>query len=208
MEDYAIKGETQEPSTKETPQKVSIELPKTVTLEPNPNTQNASSAVVAPPQPTSVIQTKSTKFCLNCGSKIDKNAAMCPNCGVMQSKAATGKNIKFCSNCGSEIDIKAEICPKCGVRQSGSIGISGEKNPVVAAFLSFLIVGLGQVYVGKPKRGIVLFCAGMVFVFTSVLIIPLFGVLACWIGGIYDAYQLAQGEPGLFSFIDRYTNEL
>jgi TM2 domain-containing membrane protein YozV/RNA polymerase subunit RPABC4/transcription elongation factor Spt4 len=208
MEDYEIKGETQETSAKQTHQEVSIERPKTETIEPNPGTQNASSVVVAPPQPTSVIQTKSTKFCANCGSKIDKNAAMCPNCGVMQSKASTGKNIKFCSNCGSEVDIKAEICPKCGVRQPGSIGISGEKSPVVAAFLSFLIVGLGQVYVGKPKRGIVLFGAGIVFAFTSFLIIPFFGVLACWIGGIYDAYKLAQGEPGLFSFIDRYTNEL
>jgi TM2 domain-containing membrane protein YozV len=175
MEDYEIKGETQETSAKQTHQEVSIERPKTETIEPNPGTQNASSVVVAPPQPTSVIQTKSTKFC---------------------------------SNCGSEVDIKAEICPKCGVRQPGSIGISGEKSPVVAAFLSFLIVGLGQVYVGKPKRGIVLFGAGIVFAFTSFLIIPFFGVLACWIGGIYDAYKLAQGEPGLFSFIDRYTNEL
>jgi len=152
-----------------------------------------------------VQQPKSTKYCANCGAKIDKNAAMCTSCGALQGKKPVGKNDKFCTNCGSKIDINAEICPKCGVRQAGS---AGEKNPVIAGILSFLIVGLGQVYAGKPKRGIVLFIASVVFALLSWLMIPVLLVLACWLVGIYDAYVLAQGEPGPFRFIDRYTNEL
>jgi len=118
------------------------------------------------------------------------------------------KATKFCTNCGSEIDIKAEICPKCGVRQHGGAGFAGDKNPALAAVLSFLVVGLGEVYAGKPQRGIVLFIACVIFAMTSFLVLPVFAIFACWIGSIYDAYKVAQGEPGPFSFIDDYTHEL
>jgi len=166
--------------------------------KPEPGAQKAGEEVP-------VQQPQSTKYCVNCGAKIDKNAAMCTSCGALQGKKPVGKNDKFCTNCGSMIDINAEICPKCGVRQAGSMG---EKNPVIAGILSFLIVGLGQVYAGKPKRGIVLFIVSVVLAILSWLIVPGILVFACWLVGIYDAYVLAQGEPGPFSFIDRYTNEL
>jgi len=123
------------------------------------------------------------------------------------SPEPTAKKGKFCTNCGSEIDSRAEICPKCGVRQPGSMGFAGDKSPAIAALLSFLVVGLGQVYAGKMKRGIVLFAACVVFFMVSFLVLPVFAALACWIVSIYDAYKLAQGEPGPFSFIDNYTNE-
>jgi len=201
MEDYATQFETQYVSKEEKLQGSSIEPPKKEAVEPNSSTQNLSSATYA--QPTLI-----TKFCINCGSKIDKNASMCPNCGVVQSKISEERKTKFCTNCGSEIDVKAEICPKCGVRQSMGFSIPGEKNPAIAALLSVFIVGLGEVYAGKPKRGIVLFIACIVFAITSFLVIPFFGILACWLGSIYDSYKLAQGEPGIFSFIDHYTNEI
>jgi len=88
------------------------------------------------------------------------------------------------------------------------MGFAGEKSPAIAALLSFLVVGLGQVYAGKLKRGIVLFAACVIFVMASFLVLPAFAAFACWIGSIYDAYKIAQGEPGPFSFIDNYTNEL
>lgn len=196
--------EARDESPKKEFKDISTESSKTEFSDTNFDTENVSSA---PPNQNLIIQNKNTKFCINCGSKIDKNASMCPSCGVVQSKISEERNTKFCTNCGSEIDSKAEICPKCGVRQSRSIGISGEKSPAIAALLSFLIVGLGQVYIGKPKRGIVLFIACIIFLMTGFLVIPMFGFLGCWLGSIYDAYMLAQGEPGPLSFIDHYTNE-
>jgi TM2 domain-containing membrane protein YozV len=103
------------------------------------------------------------------------------------------KETKFCSNCGEEIDIEAEICPKCGVRVKAPTVAStvGEKNPVLAAILSFLIAGLGQIYNGEIRKGIILIIAYVIsIVLCSILIgIPL--VVILWIYGIYDAYTTA-----------------
>lgn len=52
-----------------------------------------------------------------------------------------------------------------------------KKSPVLAAVLSFLLGGLGQVYNGQPGKGLLIF-------FTSWLIIP-------WIYGIINAYKTA-----------------
>jgi TM2 domain-containing membrane protein YozV/RNA polymerase subunit RPABC4/transcription elongation factor Spt4 len=206
MEDYSANLDISEDEKKATAKKTSMEQPRTEV--------NASDSI--PPKASqkstesseTLGQATGAKFCVNCGSSIDRNASICPKCGVAQSKNPKEKSTKFCTNCGSEIDSKAEICPRCGVRQPGIMGFSGEKNPAIAALLSFLVVGLGQVYAGKPKRGIVLFAACVIFAMTSFLVLPVFAALACWIGSIYDAYKIAQGEPGPFSFIDNYTNEL
>ncbi|MCJ7443669.1 MAG: zinc ribbon domain-containing protein [Methanotrichaceae archaeon] len=150
----------------------------------------------------SAATVRTTKHCLNCNAEIDINAAMCPKCGVMQNKRPAGKSKMFCHNCGAEIDINAEICPKCGVRQkSGGVSTTGEKSPIVAAVLSFLIPGLGQMYVGKMKRGLVLLAAALLLLVTGV------GYIVVMIASIYDAYKLAEGEPGPLAFIDQYTHE-
>ncbi|MEM2137713.1 MAG: hypothetical protein QW568_01360 [Candidatus Anstonellaceae archaeon] len=64
------------------------------------------------------------------------------------------------------------------------------KNPLIAAVLSFVITGLGQVYCGKVKKGVVLFIAAVIGAF--LFFIP--GLLV-WLFGIYDAYMTAQGKP-------------
>jgi TM2 domain-containing membrane protein YozV/RNA polymerase subunit RPABC4/transcription elongation factor Spt4 len=206
MEDYDANLEIQAEKKKGTAKNTSIEPPEAVVDELDPSAKNASSTPTT--KPLSVVQDSSTKFCVNCGTKIDKNAVICPKCGVAQSRTPSEKTTKFCTNCGSVIDINAVVCPKCGVRQSGSLGLAGDKNPAIAALLSFLVVGLGQVYAGKPKRGIVLFAASVVFVIAGFLVVPILAALACWIGSIYDAYKIAEGDPGPFSFIDGYTNEV
>ena len=93
-------------------------------------------------------------FCPSCGSEVG-NAKFCQNCGSAIEQNSS-PNSKFCSNCGSEIDYKAEICPKCGVRQVSVSSQSSEKNVWVAVLLSLLIVGLGQFYLGLPKKGALL----------------------------------------------------
>lgn len=98
---------------------------------------------------------------------------------------------KFCSNCGAEIDEKAEICPKCGVRQAGTYN-SQEKNPGIAAVLSALWVGLGQIYNGEIGKGILLM---IVYFVSALLIFVIIGFITTpilWIYGVYDAYNSAQ----------------
>lgn len=206
MEDYSANLDASE--KKELPNDKKA-LPEQTRAKANvPDASAPLTSQISAASPESTAKTASGKFCINCGSEIDRNAFVCPKCGVTQSARPAEKKTKFCTNCGSEIDSKAEICPKCGVRQPGGMGFAGEKNPVIAALLSFLIVGLGQVYAGKPKRGIVLFVASVVFVIAGFLVVPVLAALACWIGSIYDAYKIAEGEQGPFSFIDGYTNEI
>lgn len=106
-----------------------------------------------------------------------------------------------CHECGAEISAKAEICPKCGVRQSTQV--SG-KSPIIAAILNLLVVGLGHVYIGHTKRGIVLFVLAIAIAIIS------FGL--GWIFGMfvtsYDAYQLAQGNPGPLDFLEKYLKKI
>jgi TM2 domain-containing membrane protein YozV/RNA polymerase subunit RPABC4/transcription elongation factor Spt4 len=134
----------------------------------------------------------SEKYCANCGIEIDQTEEICPECGVRQPGAT---KTKYCANCGNKIDKKAEICPECGVRQPGATTyqqpIYQQKNPGIAAVLSALWVGFGQIYNGEIAKGIVL----MGLYFISVLLIFVFiGIVTTpilWIFGIYDAYNTA-----------------
>ena len=100
------------------------------------------------------------------------------------------KETKFCSNCGEEIDIDAEICPKCGVRVKAPT--VGEKNPGLAAVLSFLIVGLGQIYNGQIGKGIVLIICYVISILLVFIVIGIPLLVILWIYGIYDAYNTAK----------------
>ncbi len=62
-----------------------------------------------------------------------------------------------------------------------------KKDPILAGVLSFLVPGLGQMYVGKFGRGAILFIlyiiGWFVFVFPAIII---------WIIAIWDAYKTAK----------------
>lgn len=67
-----------------------------------------------------------------------------------------------------------------------------QKNPGLAAVLSFLITGLGQIYNGQIGKGIGFLVAAVIAgVLCSVVIgFVLFPVI--WIYGTYDAYKTAE----------------
>lgn len=112
-------------------------------------------------------------------------------------------NTKFCSNCGAQIDEKAEICPKCGVRVLFPQVYQQTKSGALAAILSAIIPGIGQIYCGRGGRGIwiLLLSIFLWFLFGSaasenpdsggpgffILLILLF-----WIWNIFDASKLAK----------------
>ena len=77
------------------------------------------------------------------------------------------------------------------------------KNPIIAVILNLIIAGLGHVYLGRPKRGIVLFLLTVVVAVVSSGIGWIVGVILC----SYDAYQLAKNKTAPFDFLDRYIGE-
>jgi TM2 domain-containing membrane protein YozV len=59
------------------------------------------------------------------------------------------------------------------------------KNPIVAALLSFILLGgVGQIYLGQTKKGII--------IMVVTLILSCIGIgLITWIVGVVDAYIMA-----------------
>lgn len=71
------------------------------------------------------------------------------------------------------------------------------KNPGLAAVLSFVVCGLGQIYNGELLRGIVMFVLYVVLFLLFWAIVPNFTIgllvpIALWIFGIVDAYRMAE----------------
>ncbi|KJS10659.1 MAG: hypothetical protein VR67_17395 [Peptococcaceae bacterium BRH_c8a] len=66
-----------------------------------------------------------------------------------------------------------------------------QKNPGIAAVLSFLIIGLGQVYNGQISKGLLFFGGAIVSGFLTMIIIGFILLPVIWLYGIYDAYKTA-----------------
>ncbi len=103
------------------------------------------------------------------------------------------QEIKFCHNCGAEIDKEATTCPQCGVLQQDKSLHSELKNPGLAAVLSFLIIGVGQIYNGQIGKGILFMAVQMVNVVITFLTLFLWTPIYLAVFGyaIWDAYNTA-----------------
>lgn len=66
------------------------------------------------------------------------------------------------------------------------------KNPGIAAVLSFLFTGLGQIYNGKLLKGFAFMAAGALNIFLMFIIIGFITGPLFWIYNIYDAYSDAE----------------
>lgn len=121
----------------------------------------------------------------------------------------------FCTRCGSEIPSENSYCTSCGRKLyfTGNTSYYGQvsftvpetremvypsmkaRSPFLAFLLSFLLIGLGQTYVGQITKGVALFMVALV---TGVLITPHIAV-GIWLIGFIDAYRIArklrQGYP-------------
>ncbi|MBZ2165905.1 hypothetical protein [Methanobacterium spitsbergense] len=67
-----------------------------------------------------------------------------------------------------------------------------EKNPWIAVLLSFLIVGLGQVYNGQILKGLILFICAIVTGLLTFILIGWILLPILWVINLYDAYITAQ----------------
>lgn len=99
----------------------------------------------------------------------------------------------ICKYCKTEIDDNAAVCPNC----QNVVDRQKASNPVIAAILSVLITGVGQMYAGKFKKGLLFFGLQLMFGFLVIFTIGLslipYAIL--WAYAIYDAYKTAkQGQ--------------
>jgi len=112
-----------------------------------------------------------------------------------------GPDEVFCRDCGEIISERAEICPACGVRQRPPPTSSTESaledlleggNPFVAAVLSALFPGLGQLYNRELERGIAFIVGGMTAAFSALVLVGFILYPVVWLFSIYDAYTRAE----------------
>lgn len=123
-----------------------------------------------------------------------------------------------CRMCGEQLPAGATICEKCGhviekeiKNQPNAIGyMKPLKSKGIAAVLSTIFMGLGQIYTGKIAKGVVLavieaFCLSQEFTFSLALLdgnltltmwAAYLGItvvfIVLWIWQIFDAYKLAK----------------
>lgn len=117
-------------------------------------------------------------------AKKSGKVAVIPN-GV--SRPASTKT-KRCPFCAEEIQYAANKCRHCGEFMPGSRLPRKLKEPGVAAAMTFVIPGLGQIYNGQIFAGLAL---GMLcFVFYFSIALAILG-LAIHVFLIFDAYKTA-----------------
>lgn len=100
----------------------------------------------------------------------------------------------YCDKCGAELADNASFCSRCGNR----IESSKQKNVYIALILSFFITGLGSVYAGNIKKGLVLFSTRLLLIVIG-LFINIFIIFSIfiWAYAFYEAYrdvQIANGQ--------------
>ena len=100
----------------------------------------------------------------------------------------------FCENCGTELADDATFCSNCGNR----VRANRKKNIYIALVLTFIITGLGSIYAGNVKKGLILLAARLLFAllggFLSIFLV--FSLLV-WAYAFYEAYkdiQIANGH--------------
>lgn len=109
----------------------------------------------------------------------------------------------YCRDCGAVISERAEICPECGVRQrdppKSSVDslveeLTGGGNPFVAAVLSVLLPGLGQLYNRELQKGIAVMVAGLIALASVAALVGIVLYPAVWLYAVWDAYVVADRQ--------------
>lgn len=107
----------------------------------------------------------------------------------------------FCRNCGAVISADAELCPECGVRQqpppTSGVDAALEDlleggNPFVAAVLSALFPGLGQIYNRELERGLAFIVGSFLALLSTLVLVGFVLYPLVWLYAIYDAYTRAE----------------
>ena len=120
------------------------------------------------------------------------------------SDRTRGEDEAFCRNCGEVIDARASFCPECGADQRSSSTTSSIDsalddlfrggNPFVAAVLSALFPGIGQIYNRELEKGVVIMILSLLAVASALVLVGFVIYPIIWIYAIYDAYKVAERQ--------------
>lgn len=69
------------------------------------------------------------------------------------------------------------------------------RSPGIAAVMSFVIPGAGQIFNGQIGKGIMMCCLFAVGIFFSLFFIGIPILVGVWAWAIYDAYAVAENPP-------------
>ena len=100
----------------------------------------------------------------------------------------------FCDKCGSKLAEDATFCSNCG----NPVKAKKNKNIYIALILTFILTGLGSIYAGNMKKGLMLLIARILLAILGLFIgiFFVFSVLV-WAYAFYEAYkdvQIANGH--------------
>lgn len=95
----------------------------------------------------------------------------------------------FCDKCGTELEDNASFCSNCG-NKVNKVTKKENKNIYIALILTFFLTGLGSIYAGNAKKGLILLIARLAFAVIGVFV-GIFLVLSVlvWTYGFYEAYK-------------------
>jgi len=127
-------------------------------------------------------------FCSQCGAENPDGARFCGKCGAPMAAAAPAP-------APATVDtMRGGAVPAPVVVNNSGSGVHNAtptgKTPWVAALLSFIIIGLGQVYNGDFKKGAAMFVGAVLGVWLTGGLAT-FGI---WIWSMIDGWQVAAGK--------------
>jgi len=131
-------------------------------------------------------------FCTNCGKQIPDGSKFCPYCGAKLSLAGESEESQVQSVL-SEGEKKKKAYDEELLRAKAQLAVRvGTKSPGLAAVLSFLFTGLGQIYNGQVGKAILFIVLGAISIGLMFVVIGFILYPIIWIIGIVDAYNTAK----------------
>jgi TM2 domain-containing membrane protein YozV len=133
--------------------------------------------------------------CPNCGTQVDDSVRFCGNCGHQMQGQATSSRAPSSAAAPSPASsiLPSNVLPSnAAPGQPQIMLIKAGKNSGLAAVLSFLWCGLGQIYNGQVLKGVIF---GVIYFISALLIFAVIGLLTTpilWIWGMVDAYRTSE----------------
>jgi len=131
-------------------------------------------------------------FCPNCGKQIPDGSKFCPYCGAKLALEGESNETQAQGVLSEEEQKKKayeEELIKAKAQQAAKVG---SKSPGLAAVLSFLYPGLGQIYNGQVGKAILFIILGAISIGLMFVVIGYFLYPIIWIIGMVDAYNTAK----------------
>lgn len=106
---------------------------------------------------------------------------------------------RFCPRCDERISEQDVYCPRCKQRVMEHGDVPTPKSPIIAALLSAVIIGLGQMYNGQFVKGLRFMIIGVSFAFMILFAIGLLLLPLFWLYNVYDAYSTAAWRTRIYN---------